>query len=129
MMVTLSPEPFKTMNLIGSPFLKTFAKSYLNYFGNSNPSPKQLEEMQNLLSNKIKSPTCFDLGLTAQESECLYLFAQGRGLQEIAAFLNTSPGNVTQYKQSIFQKLHCKDISSAVIVAIRFGEFKGDRST
>lgn len=112
-------------NLIDSPFFKTFAKSYLAYLGNNRPTPKQLTEMQALLSNAwIRQPICFDLRLTVQEKQCLYLSAQGKGLKEISAFLNVSIRRVVQLRQSIFQKLNCKNITSAIIVGIRFGEIK-----
>src|SRR5271155_3632902 len=92
-------------NLIDSPFFKTFAKNYLDYLGNSNPTRKQLAEVQALLSNTwIRQPICFDLRLSEQEKQCLYLSAQGKGLKEIAAFLNVSIRRITQLRQSIFQK-------------------------
>jgi DNA-binding CsgD family transcriptional regulator len=113
--------------LIDSPFFKVFAKNYLNYFGNSNPTAKQVSEMQALLSNTwIKQPIGFDLQLTEQEKQCLYLSAQGKGLKEIAAFLKVSLRRVTQYRQSIFEKLECRNISSAIILGLRFGVIKGE---
>ncbi|HHF7349947.1 TPA: response regulator transcription factor, partial [Legionella feeleii] len=112
-------------NLIDSPFFKVFAKNYLDYLGNSNPTPKQLAEIQSLLSNTwIRQPICFDLRLSEQEKQCLYLSAQGKEVKEIAAFLKVSTRRVTQHRQSIFQKLDCKNITSAIIVGLRFGAVK-----
>ena len=37
---------------------------------------------------------------------------------------NLSVRRVTQYRQSIFRKLGCKNITSAIIVGIRFGVIK-----
>jgi DNA-binding CsgD family transcriptional regulator len=80
-----------------------------------------------LLSNTwIRQPICFDLRLSAQEKQCLYLSAQGKGLKEIAAFLKVSIRRATQYRQSIFQKLGCKNITSAIIVGLRFGEIRAE---
>ena len=117
----------KSNNLIDSPFFKTFAINYLAYLGNSNPTHKQLNEIQDLLAyNWVRLPVCFDLSLTALEKQCLYLSAQGKGLKEIAAFLSVSVRRVTQYRQSIFRKLSCDNITSAVIVGLRFGVVKAD---
>jgi DNA-binding CsgD family transcriptional regulator len=43
------------------------------------------------------------------------------GLKEIAKFLDVSLRRVTQYRQSIFKKLECTNIASAIVVGIRFG--------
>nr|WP_232220221.1 hypothetical protein [Legionella tunisiensis] len=42
----------------------------------------------------------------------------------MASFLNVSIKRITQYRQSITQKLGCKNITSAIIVGIRYGEIK-----
>lgn len=116
---------YKKHTLIDSSFFKTFAKDYLNHLGNSKPSRKQLADFQDLLSHIwIRQPVCFDLRLTEKERQCLYLSAQGKRLKEIAAFLNVSIKRITQYRQSIIQKLGCKNITSAIIVGIRYGEIK-----
>ena len=104
-------------------FFKVLAKDYLDFLGNSNPSPKQLAEMQALLSHTwIRQPICFDLRLSEQEKRCLYLSAQGKGLKEIASFLNVSIRRITQCRQSIFQKLGCRNITGAIIIGLRYGE-------
>ncbi|WP_019215162.1 response regulator transcription factor [Legionella tunisiensis] len=101
------------------------AKNYLNHLGNSNPTRKQLSEIQALLSHtKLKQPRCFNLCLTQQEKQHLCLSAQGKGLKEIASLLNVSLKKATQYRQSILRKLDCKRISSAIVVGIRYGEIK-----
>ncbi|HHF7344423.1 TPA: helix-turn-helix transcriptional regulator [Legionella feeleii] len=124
-MVKTKQETLTETNLIDSPFFKVFAKNYLDYLGNSNPTHKQLAEIQALLSNTwIRLPICFDLRLSEQEKQCLYLSAQGKGLKEIAAFLNVSMRRVTQYRQAIFKKLGCRNITSAIIVGIRYGVIK-----
>ena len=118
-------ETLRRTNLINSPFFKVFAKNYLDYLGNSNPTAQQLSEIQALLSNAwIRQPISFDLRLSEQEKQCLYLSAQGKGLKEIAAFLQVSIRRITQYRQSIFQKLECGNITSAIIVGLRFGIIK-----
>ncbi|KTC96639.1 response regulator transcription factor [Legionella feeleii] len=124
-MATIKREALTETNLIDSPFFKVFAKNYLDYLGNSNPTHKQLAEIQALLSNTwIRLPICFDLRLSEQEKQCLYLSAQGKGLKEIASFLNVSMRRVTQYRQAIFKKLGCRNITSAIIVGIRYGVIK-----
>ncbi|MFW2561393.1 response regulator transcription factor, partial [Legionella sp. S2E2] len=121
-MATTKREALTETNLIDSPFFQVFAKNYLDYLGNSNPTHKQLAEIQALLSNTwIRLPICFDLRLSEQEKQCLYLSAQGKGLKEIASFLNVSMRRVTQYRQAIFKKLGCRNITSAIIVGIRYG--------
>ncbi|KTC98744.1 response regulator transcription factor [Legionella feeleii] len=124
-MVKTKRETLTETNLIDSPFFQVFAKNYLDYLGNSNPTHKQLAEIQALLSNTwIRLPIHFDLRLSEQEKQCLYLSAQGKGLKEIAAFLNVSLRRVTQYRQAIFKKLGCRNITSAIIVGIRYGVIK-----
>ncbi|WP_131753212.1 response regulator transcription factor [Legionella feeleii] len=124
-MATIKREALTETNLIDSPFFQVFAKNYLDYLGNSNPTHKQLAEIQALLSNTwIRLPICFDLRLSEQEKQCLYLSAQGKGLKEIASFLNVSMRRVTQYRQAIFKKLGCRNITSAIIVGIRYGVIK-----
>ncbi|WP_019215261.1 helix-turn-helix transcriptional regulator [Legionella tunisiensis] len=114
-------------DLIDSPFFKLFAKNYLDYLGNSNPTPKQLTEMQALLSNTwIRQPIGFDVRLSEQEKQCIYLSAQGKTLKEIAALLKVSTRRVNYCRQSIFQKLGCKNITSAIIVGLRFGVIKAE---
>ncbi|MCC5015426.1 MULTISPECIES: response regulator transcription factor [Legionella] len=126
-MVKTKQETLRKTNLIDSPFFKVFAKNYLDYLGNSNPTHKQLAEIQALLSNTwIRLPICFDLRLSEQEKQCLYLSAQGKEVKEIAAFLKVSTRRVTQHRQSIFQKLNCKNITSAIIVGLRFGVIKAE---
>ncbi|HHF7349810.1 TPA: response regulator transcription factor [Legionella feeleii] len=126
-MVKTKQETLRETNLMDSPFFKVFAKNYLDYLGNSNPTHKQLAEIQALLSNTwIRLPICFDLRLSEQEKQCLYLSAQGKEVKEIAAFLKVSTRRVTQHRQSIFQKLNCKNITSAIIVGLRFGVIKAE---
>ncbi|MFW2532851.1 MULTISPECIES: response regulator transcription factor [unclassified Legionella] len=126
-MVKTKQETLRKTNLIDSPFFKVVAKNYLDYLGNSNPTHKQLAEIQALLSNTwIRLPICFDLRLSEQEKQCLYLSAQGKEVKEIAAFLKVSTRRVTQHRQSIFQKLNCKNITSAIIVGLRFGVIKAE---
>ncbi|WP_019217981.1 response regulator transcription factor [Legionella tunisiensis] len=124
-MVKTKRETLRKTNLGDSPFFQVFAKNYLDYLGNSNPTYKQLAEIQALLSNTwIRLPICFDLRLSEQEKQCLYLSAQGKELKEIAVFLNVTLRRVTQYRQAIFQKLGCRNITSAIIVGIRYGVIK-----
>ena len=124
-MATTKRETLTETSLIDSPFFQVFAKNYLDYLGNSNPTHKQLAEIQALLSNTwIRLPICFDLRLSEQEKQCRYLSAQGKGLKEIAVFLKVSMRRVTQYRQAIFKKLGCRNITSAIIVGIRYGVIK-----
>ncbi|CEG61464.1 response regulator transcription factor [Legionella micdadei] len=95
--------------------------------GNNKPNRKQLAEIQALLSDIwIKQPISIDLHLSQQEKQCLYLSAQGKKFKEIANHLNVSQREISQYRQSILQKLKCKTINSAIIVGIRYGEIKAE---
>ena len=124
-MVKTKQETLRKTNLIDSPFFKVFAKNYLDYLGNSNPTSNQLAEIQALLASTwIRQLIHFDLRLSEQEKQCLYLSAQGKGLKEIAVFLEVSMRRVTQYRQAIFKKLGCRNITSAIIVGIRYGVIK-----
>jgi DNA-binding CsgD family transcriptional regulator len=126
-MVKIKQELLRETHVTDSSFFKVFAKNYLSYLGNSNPTAKQLSEIQALLSNTwIRQPICFDIRLSDQEKQCLYLSAQGKGLKEIARFLKVSLRRVTQHRQSIFQKLECPNITSAIILGLRFGVIKGE---
>lgn len=111
--------------LIDSPFFKTVARSYLDYLGNSNPTHKQLSEIQSLLlEGSLRQPKNINLRLNQQEKQCLNLSAQGKKLKEIAFQLDVSQKEISRFRQSILQKLGCKTMSSAIIVGIRYGEIK-----
>ncbi|MGC1182832.1 response regulator transcription factor [Legionella sp.] len=60
--------------------------------------------------------------LTDQERRCLYLSAQGKSLKEIAIVLNISVRHAERHRQSIFQKLECKNIAESIALGIRYGE-------
>jgi DNA-binding CsgD family transcriptional regulator len=103
-------------------FFKLFARNYLSYLGNNNPTSTQLSETQELLSSTwIRQAILFDIRLSDHEKQCLYLSGQGMGLKEIAKFLDVSLRRITQYRQSIFKKLECTNIASAIVIGIRFG--------
>ena len=104
-------------------FYKSFAKDYLSFLGNPKPNPKQLSEMQSVLSHVwIRQSICLDIRLTEKEKQCLYFSAKGKGLKETARLMNVSTRRVEQYRESIFRKLGCKNIIEAVIVGIRYGK-------
>lgn len=114
-------------NLSDTPFLNAFAKSYLDYLGNNNPSCKQVAAIQSLLGEtNPKQSFRIGLPLNAQEKQCLNLSAQGKKLKEIASLLNLSQSEMSQCRQSIMEKLDCKTMSRAIIVGIRYGEIKAD---
>lgn len=106
-------------------FFKSFARDYLNYLGNSNPTNKQLTEIQTLLSQSwVQRPLCIDGRLTHREQQCLYLSSQGKGIKEIAIFLNLSERQVERHRNNIFQKLECKNIAEAIAKGLRYGELR-----
>jgi DNA-binding CsgD family transcriptional regulator len=104
-------------------FFASFAQDYLIYFGNPQPSKKQVAACQGLLSHVwLRRTLCLDSRLTEQERRCLYLSAQGKRLKDIAAFLNISVRCVERYRQSVFQKLECNNIAEAIALGVRYGE-------
>ena len=106
-------------------FFKAFAKDYLCYLGNSKPTPRQLSEIQNLLSqSRVKNTVHLDNRLSDREKQCLYLSAFGRSIKEIADFLDVSERQVGHLRNSIFQKLDCKNITESVTRGLRFGEIR-----
>lgn len=110
-----------------TPFFKTFAMSYPDSLGKNNPNRKQLAEIQSLLSDIWRRQSInINLHLSQHEKRCLCLSAQGKKFKEIANHLNVSQREVSQYRQSILQKLGCKTMNSAIIVGIRYGEIKAE---
>lgn len=106
-------------------FFKSFAKDYLNYLGNPNPTNKQLVEIQALLSRAwIQRPICVDGRLTNREQQCLYLSSMGKGIKDIALFLGISERQVERHRNNIFQKLECKNIAESIAKGLRYGEIR-----
>lgn len=106
-------------------FFKAFAKDYLNYLGNPHPTTKQLTEIQSLLSQSwIKSTVYLDRRLSDREKQCLHLSSSGKSIKEISHFLGVSERQVERLRNSIFQKLNCKNIAHSVALGIRLGEIK-----
>ncbi|STX43565.1 lipolytic enzyme / transcription regulator protein [Legionella donaldsonii] len=106
-------------------FFKVFARDYLAYLGNPNPTNKQLAEVQTLLSQSwVQRPLCLDGRLTSREQQCLYLSSQGKSMKEIALFLNISERQVGHHRNNIFQKLECKNIAEAIAKGLRYGELR-----
>ncbi|MFW2533909.1 MULTISPECIES: LuxR C-terminal-related transcriptional regulator [unclassified Legionella] len=104
-------------------FFKAFARDYLNYLGNPNPTNKQLAEVQTLLSLAwVQRPLCIDGRLTKREQQCLYLSSLGKSIKEIATFFAVSERQVVWHRNNIFQKLACKNIAEAIAKGIRYGE-------
>ncbi|HHF7345162.1 TPA: helix-turn-helix transcriptional regulator [Legionella feeleii] len=104
-------------------FFKAFARDYLTYLGNPNPSNKQLAEVQTLLSQAwVQRPLCIDGRLTPREQQCLYLSSLGKSIKEIASFFAVSERQVVWHRNTIFQKLKCKNIAEAIAKGIRYGE-------
>ena len=110
-------------DLTPKPLLINFARDYLNWLGNSKPTGKQNEVLQALLTHsRQRQARGFDFCLTELEKRCLYLAAEGKRLKETAACLGLSRRKLSQCRQSILQKMGCNNITSAVILGIRYGE-------
>lgn len=106
-------------------FFKSFAKDYLAFLGNTNPSVKQVAEMQSVLSHAwIRQPICLDIRLTEREGQCLYLSAQGKSVKQIALFFNVSVRRVEQHRRTIFEKLACNNIIEAITIGVRYGKIR-----
>ncbi|WP_019215457.1 response regulator transcription factor [Legionella tunisiensis] len=103
-------------------FFKAFARDYLSYLGNPNPTNKQLAEVQTLLSQSwVQRPLCIDECLTTREQQCLYLSSLGKS---IATFLELSQRQVERHRNTIFLKLTCKNIAEAVAKGLRYRELR-----
>ena len=103
-------------------FFEHFAKRYLAYLGNPNPTKTQLAEMKDLLSHVwLRHLVTVDIRLTEIENQCLYLFSQGKTAPQIAAFLTLSERQIKRYRENILRELNCKNITQAVVVAFRYG--------
>ena len=104
-------------------FYKNFASNYLEYFDKHQIPDKQIAVMHALLTHpSLREPPDFDPRLTVQEKQYLFLAAEGKKYREIAACLQLSLKKSSQCRQGIFQKLHCKNISSAIILSLHYGE-------
>lgn len=115
-------RPMRKSKFEDPEFFRQFAIDYLHYLGNPKPTPKQIAEMEFLLMSVfIRLPIGFNIYLTWQEKQCLYLTAQGKTVSEVAAFFRVSIRQITNYRKSIFEKLNCKTMSSAIILGVRFG--------
>ncbi|WP_019215536.1 helix-turn-helix transcriptional regulator [Legionella tunisiensis] len=104
-------------------FFKAFARDYLNYLGNPNPTNKQLTAVQILLSQAwVPRPICIDGRLTTREQQCLYLSSLGKSIKEIATFFDVSERQVVWHRNNIFLKFDCKNIAEAIAKGMRYGE-------
>lgn len=104
-------------------FFENFAKDYLMYLGNPKPSKMHIKEMQSMLSHVwLRRKISLDIRLTEREKQCLYLSAQGKSNKEIARFFNKSIRRIEFIRQSIFEKLSCKNIPEAVVKGFQYGE-------
>jgi len=64
--------------------------------------------------------------ISAREEEVLQLVADGLGTQEIAERLFISQKTVKNHLASIYEKLHARDRTQAVLMAVRMGIVKLD---
>ena len=104
-------------------FFKNFAQDYLNYLGDRTPTDKQMAVIQALQAHtRIRQAAGHDFRLTAEEKQCLCLAAEGKRLEDIAACLGVSVRKMRQYRQSVLQKFGCKNMTSAIILGLRYGE-------
>lgn len=106
-------------------FYKKFARDYLLFLGNPNPTHKQLKGIQLLLSQIwVQKSIYLDDRLTYLERQCLYLSALGHNVKDIASFFAISTRQVERHRSAIFEKLGCRNITQAVAQGIRYGEIQ-----
>ena len=85
--------------------------------------------MQNVAQNAadVVQPSVH-ISLSEREQEVLDLMAEGLSNADIAGRLYLSEGTVRNYSSSIFNKLSVSDRTQAVVVALRYGLVKINRS-
>lgn len=90
--------------------------------GINDPSERQIEILESLLSNTIIYKTIIiDERLSSKESLCLILAAQGKSSKESALLLALSQTQVEFYRKEIRRKLACSSMAQAVYEGIRYG--------
>jgi DNA-binding NarL/FixJ family response regulator len=96
-------------NPIDTPYYKVYAKCYLANLGITDPTPQLLTHIQVLyFENRLRQPITINLDLSPHEKQCLNFAAQGKTFKEIASLLMISRRKAKKYRQSILQKLSCK---------------------
>lgn len=106
-------------------FCLNLAKQCLAFFGNEEPSSKQLLEFQDLLSQLYLQPLRpINKCLTEKEKTTLRLSAEGQSIKLIARAFNISTRQVERYRSSILKKLGCKNTTEAILKGLRYGEIK-----
>ena len=104
-------------------FFENFAGRYLAYLGNMRPTKRQLSEMIELLSHVwLRHFITSDARLSEIESQCLYLFSQGKTAPQIAQILSISERQIKRYRENILRELDCNNITQAVVIGIRYGQ-------
>lgn len=85
--------------------------------------------MQNVVQNPETSVVqATQISLSEREREVLELMAEGLSNADIAARLYLSEGTVRNYSSTIFTKLDVSDRTQAVVVALKYGLVKLNRS-
>lgn len=97
------------------------ARYHLSYIGNDHPSPQVLEHTVNLISHVfIRASIVLSDSLTKREKEYLELASRGYKLKEIAELLTISASTAKSLRETILQKLFCKNMTEAVALARKY---------
>jgi DNA-binding CsgD family transcriptional regulator len=102
--------------------LNYLAIEFLEKLGNKTPSQPQINLMESLISKVgIEQKISFDHKLSARETACLLLIAQGKTSDETAAMLGVKSSTIKTYHKKIKRKLACANLAQAVFQGIRYG--------
>lgn len=113
--------------MIEAQFRKDTARRYLAYFGNENPTKKQICEMARLLFNVwLKRDVLFSPKLSKRQRQCLYHAAHGKSAKVIARLLGIGVETVEAHSKAILERLSCHNMKQAIAVGIRYGKYGKD---
>lgn len=108
--------------LNNSQSLNYLAIDLLEKLGNKTPNQPQIDLMESLISKvSIEQRLSFDHKLSARESACLLLAAQGKTSDETAEMLGVKSSTIKTYHKKIKRKLACASLAHAVFRGIRYG--------
>ena len=102
-------------------FYKALAQLSLANRGIKNPNALQLKLEVLVLTHYQPRPSVFFAGISEQEKNYLFLAACGLEIEETAELLEVHPDSVAKARCRIFQKLHAKNMTHAVVKATQAG--------
>lgn len=102
--------------------LNYLAVDLLEKLGNRNPTQTQIDLMESVVSKvAIEQKISFDHKLSARETACLLMAADGKTSGETAVLLAIKLSTVKTHHKKIKRKLACTTMAQAVFQGIRYG--------